>query len=263
MKYGFLIAYFFSVPVLAITNGQIISPEQAPAIVLIEDLKMNTIGTGVVIEDGIILTAEHSVGSQDPDSIFINGQKALSLLTVPESLQKNAKPVLDLALVKIKKGLLRTTFNIRQNPLPNHPLPVFLFGYGLAYTDDPMLVEDDRLALRVGRNTLEPNTPQSPFNRTEPYLNIDFSVTPYTEGEKSGAMVGDSGGPLIFDREVIGIASKSIHGTSNYVNLQGPVAKKFLNYAQKNGWIKGSLSTSSEKNRKATSKSSVQCRHIF
>ena len=49
-------------------------------------------------------------------------------------------------------------------------------------------------------------------------------------------MVGDSGGAMIHDHQLIGIASKSMFGNSNYVNLQGPAALNFLKSARTKGW---------------------------
>lgn len=245
---------FTSLQVLAITNGYVITPEQAPAVALIEDLKNNSIGTGVFIGDGIILTAEHCVATKDLSSIRVNGKKIIKLMIPSPHIGHG--PALDLALLQVEEVKNRSQFHIRKTQLPEIPIEVFMFGYGLAYTTDPGLVEDQNLVLRVGKNTLEPNTKQTPFNRGSSYLNLDFLVGPYKEGAKSGAMTGDSGGPLIYDNELIGITSKSGFGNSNYVNLQGPAAQIFFKHALSKGW---KINQSSESQMK-TSGTKVLCK---
>ncbi len=236
----------------AITNGQVITPKQAPAVVLIEDLKANSIGTGVFISDSIILTAEHCVASKDLSSIRVNGKKIKRLIAPPTHM--GFGPALDLALLQVEEVKNRKQFEIRKTELPQIPLEVFIFGYGLAYTSESGLVEDHSLLLRVGKNTLEP------ADRNPSYFNLNFPIEPYKAGEKSGAMPGDSGGPMIHDHQLIGIASKSMFGNSNYVNLQGPAAQKFLKVARSKGWNFDQSSKASDKKSTTTPqcKKSVQ-----
>ena len=60
-----------------------------------------------------------------------------------------------MALIQVEEIKGRNHFAIRKNPPPDHPLEVLIFGYGLAYTSDPNLIEDTSTVLRVGKSTLE------------------------------------------------------------------------------------------------------------
>lgn len=252
MKSLLFILILTSLQARAITNGQVITPEQAPAVVLIEDLKVNSVGTGVFISDSIILTADHCIASQDLSSIRVNGKKIKRFLAPPP--HSGFGPALDIALIEVESVKDRKQFEIRKTELPQTPIEVFIFGYGLAYTSEPGLVEDHSLLLRVGKNILEP------ADRNQTYLNLTSPIGPYKAGEKSGAMVGDSGGPMIHDHQLIGIASKSMFGHSNYVNLQGPSAQKFLKAARAKGWKFDQSPKASVKNGLSSSqcKKSVQ-----
>ena len=188
-----------------------------------------SIGTGVVVGNGTVLTAAHCVASKDIKSIKINGQYLVKKIIIGDKVKSQKS--LDLALLKIPLNHFKNILPIAKAKLPPPPIPVSIIGYGLAFNDQLPLDFDTRLLKRIGYNTLgtEPDT------INDLYLNLEFEHVPYDSSARSGALQGDSGGPMVWNDSVVGIASKSIW-ISNYVNLQGPRAQNFLKAAVAKGW---------------------------
>ncbi|MEZ0392784.1 MAG: serine protease [Pseudobdellovibrionaceae bacterium] len=212
----------------AISNGIPLSKNEYPAVVLIEDLGQKSIGTGVVIGNGTILTAEHCVFSKDPKKIRINGQAIVSKILVDSTA--TAATRLDLALLKVDPKSSKTTLPLAQFELPPPPFEVAIIGYGSAFKAGQPLEQDNRVVKRIGKNEIS-----SPDFISDLYFNLEFEWEPFDKSKPSGALPGDSGGPMLLDETVIGIASKSTF-LSNYVNLLGPRAQAFFKKAVSTGW---------------------------
>lgn len=213
----------------AITNGIPLSDEDYLAVVLIEDMETETVGTGVVVGNGTILTAEHCVPSKNSQSIKINGEYLVSEIIGGDNVISASS--LDLALLKIPLNRLKSILPIAKSQLPSPPIPISIIGYGLAFKEGLPLDYDTSLVKRIGQNAIG----NGPNSINDLYLNINFERIPYNSAARSGALPGDSGGPMLWNDSVVGIASKSIF-LSSYVNLLGPRAKNFLSNAVSKGW---------------------------
>lgn len=227
MKTLVLLFAFLASTSFAITNGRPISEAETPHIVLIE--YSGGVCTGVAVGDGTILTAAHCLGTKDPKQLFVNKSQVLDIL-LPR--QEKTQIALDLALLKVEARLSTAIMPVWISALPKIPLNVVMVGYGMAYQKTSPLKENTETVKRVGSNILkaEGNV------RNEHYYRVESVVGPDDPSKASGTLPGDSGGPLIYENTVIGIASKSMFGFSPYVNLSGPRAKKFLQEASRKGW---------------------------
>jgi hypothetical protein len=214
---------------LAITNGVPLADEDYPAVVLIEDMESQSVGTGVVVGNGTILTAKHCVASKSPKNIRINGEYLVSEIIAGDNVVSQSS--LDLALLKIPTNHFKNILPIAKVKLPPPPIPISIIGYGLAFKSDLPLDYDTTTLKRIGKNVIGDS--QNSIN--DLYLNIEFDHVPYDPVARSGGLPGDSGGPMLWNDLVVGIASKSIF-LSSYVNLSGPRAKNFLSNAVSKGW---------------------------
>ena len=224
------ISFLFSARfALAITNGITLADEDYPAVVLVEDMGMGSVGTGVVVGNGTIITAKHCAASADPKNIRINGEYIVSEINAPDNF--GFKHSLDLALLKVPKNRFKSIIPIIKEKLPAPPFQVSIIGYGLAFKSGLPLDFDEETIKRIGYNVV--GTRANAINDLT-FL-IEFEQVPYDPKARSGALPGDSGGPMMLGDSVIGIASKSIW-VSSYMNLLGSRAQKFLNSAVANGW---------------------------
>lgn len=235
MKFKFLSAFCVLMLGLAsqakaITNGVVISPDQAPFVVMVEDRTMHTVGTGVVVGPGVILTAEHCIPSKDTQSLYIDGKPVVTQILLPKDDGGNIR--LDLALLSVDASLFPAYTPVFSQSPSNAAFDVEIIGYGFAYRPGTALELDESTILRKGRNRVQ--DPARQINSS--YINIYFEHGPQDERMPSGALPGDSGGPMLIGQSVIGIGSKSVFNTSNYVNLTGARAHGFLESASKQGF---------------------------
>ncbi|MBN8542628.1 MAG: trypsin-like peptidase domain-containing protein [Deltaproteobacteria bacterium] len=215
---------------VAITNGQAISEESTPAITFIEIIQNQKVGicTGVVVGDGVILTAEHCAFVENPSSIRINKTYAVKRIFVDDSYEHESR--LDLALLEIEKGAIGFHMPIFNGTFPKTSQAITIVGYGMAYTGDDEFTFDESIVKRVGMNTMNPaEHDRLMFNLESEFGTNDPSLP-------AGSLPGDSGGPMIYDKFIVGIASKSLFGISSYTNLNSARAKQFLEAAGRAGW---------------------------
>src|SRR5688572_16887574 len=93
---------FFTTTSFAITNGVPLKDSDESAVVFITD--SNGRCTGVLISEDVVLTAEHCVSKKNPKEVSINGKSIVQKILVPA--QGNSQIRLDLALLKLKKGMI-------------------------------------------------------------------------------------------------------------------------------------------------------------
>ncbi len=208
-----------------LTNGVPLKANEASAVVLIEDVSAGR-GTGVIVGHNLILTADHCLPSRKKANVRINGKTIVAELLFPD--RRASSTNLDLALIRVKDGSLDiSALPMGQIP-PKKGDRIELIGYGPSYTKTNPVKEDERIIKRLGFNFITRVNPD--------YILFDFAIlNPYNPRNPSGALPGDSGGPLLLNGKVVGIASKSIF-SSSYVNLQGEVAQQFFTKARSKGW---------------------------
>lgn len=204
----------------ALTHGRIVHAGEHPATVKIVDEITGGVGSGVVIGPRTILTAAHCVARGEAQGVRIaigRPVRAKRVITAPPGQGAIA---LDLAIIETEGPLGIEPYELADEA-PAAGEEVTLLGHGPAFSADGGAL-DDRELKRVGENTI------SQVNAT--YLNIEFnSEGAFDAKQPSGAQPGDSGGPMLDrDGKLVGIASKSLFGMSNYVNLFSAKAKAFL-----------------------------------
>lgn len=220
------IIFFLESTTYAITNGKEISESDSRAIVKLT--LPNGTCTGVMVGSTTVLTAKHCTGTGDPSKILLNGVPCVNI-KIPEL--DGSETSLDLALLQISSPAA-AIMPILRSSLPLHPIEINIVGYGGAYLAQLPLKIDWSDTKRIGTNILQFDK----RSRNDSYYNIEFDLGPFDENKVSGALPGDSGGPMLFDESVIGIASKSASGISNYTNLASKRSRYFLDQAAKDGW---------------------------
>ena len=219
---------------VAITNGRTVSEAETPQIVHI--LSPDIDCTGVVVGTGIILTADHCLSRKGPAAMLVNGQQVIDIF-VPTP-EENQRTKLDLLLLRVPKEVTQDVLPIRRIPLPHHSIEVMIMGYGNAYAPGLPVKIDTSSTKRAGLNILV----NDPKVRNESYFNLRFEPGPFDRAKPSGALPGDSGGPMVYENAVVGIASKSFpvvssaFGISNYTNILSARSFRFLEEARAKGW---------------------------
>lgn len=221
MKYLLsLILFIHATSALAVRHGQVVNPKDHPQVVFIEHPA--GVCTGVIVGRYTVLTALHCVPNLSLQGVKVDGVFAQKLL-VPIQ-EENSKTVLDLALIQVRLDPTRPISPIALEAPKNSNFNIYFLGYGQSSYED-----NSPPQLRMGKNKT------SSINQY--LINFEFDYEDLELANNSGALPGDSGGPLYQEGEisVLGIASKSTF-SSSYVNLSGPRAKKFFKLAQKSGY---------------------------
>ncbi len=216
----FSVGFFvFCSPLFALTNGQNSISGKYREVVKIETTgPTGTIGTGVFIDRETILTAEHCVPTNSLSSVLIDGKPVALKIIRPKQTMSSIR--MDLALIKVKPSASSQYFYPLAKSVPKTRSRVLLVGHGPKFTKDPQGVEDEDYSKKFGHNFI------AEINMS--YINIKYKYAAFNPKEPSGALPGDSGGPMLYNEEVVGIASKSGFGTSNYINLFNPEVRKFI-----------------------------------
>ena len=214
-----------SLSAYAITNGQKISEESSTQIVKLSNSEGTC--TGVVVGPSTVLTARHCTGKNIASQILVNGVPAIEIKVPTVEIEPESD--LDLALLKLSHEM-PNVIPIRRSPTPETAFQIQIVGYGGAYDSEGNIDWAD--VKRVGKNVVLPGD-----RSKNPYFNIKFELGAYNPNLVSGALPGDSGGPMLYNRLVIGISSKSMFGISNYTNLRAERALKFFSEATREGWI--------------------------
>ncbi len=214
-----LLLSVFTQAAFAIANGIDLKPHEYPSVVLIENKKTRQVGTGVVIGRGLVLTAAHVVFHSASDYVVNKKIKVLSI-TKPGQISSQLRDF-DLALVRIQDNSL-PIMPIFKGTLPRGPISVEIVGFGLKY--DRRGILDESITKRMGKSILEDT-------RTgNLYWSLKNNSEVYDSKLPAWALEGDSGGPMIWQEQLIGIAKES-YFYSNYINLGHPAAQMILKRA--------------------------------
>lgn len=218
-----LFSLYLSTPSQAITNGRPLGNHEYSGVVYISDAQNSFVGTGVLIGKDTILTAEHCTF---PKNLRINNKAVIEKILVPKT--RLAEFQLDLALIKVKRGSISgDIMNIDfKTPLPG--AKVEIVGFGGSFSAEAGIINED-VVKRIGFNYVKSSRPMCIS------IQGDF-ISKFNQKAPSLGLPGDSGGPMIKEGRVIGIASKSDFGFSQYIHLNGEYAQDFLRKAKNSGW---------------------------
>lgn len=243
-----------------ITNGKIVAEADFPAVVnlfrRIVDKQGKFLGgatcTATWIDDVTLITAAHCLGDEDSDSV---GMMKDPQLIVFEIVDATTDPKLTKGITQASeayrnkawetnKGFNKYDLAIlrmppaqigerpRQSISINHHLvtvgtSVQIIGYG--FNNMSLFGKGGDDLKRIGNNRID--------SAKNGFLNIVGKVKDSQggpTGEKASAGNGDSGGPMLEDGRLIGVASGGgaegvfARGESSYVDLNSPESKEFL-----------------------------------
>lgn len=211
-----------SISEVKVTNGVLNQPNALTAVVFQDGC------TGTFVSPTVILTAAHCADK----GFTYKGVKTKSFQSMPEATGKPWNYDIDVRILVFPSAVAPAYIPVSTTRVKLDELVVFA-GYG---THDVKNGKYDG-KFRWGTGRL------ARFEANERTVHSDGSSLERiagTEGTNSGIGPGDSGGPLLRDGMLIGIASAFAGSggdrhTSIHVNLTQPDILAFLNEAKKNG----------------------------
>lgn len=239
---------------LDVNNGEDITESNHPSVVL---LIMSTGGgqgicTGTFVNDSQVVTAGHCVHGLDPKypamaavavSEGSDGNpeykvraRALNLVQHPKYSMTldNGVNGFDLAVVNFPANSAPAVSTIAsQEPELEADLTIVGYGNNRTYIDAAGRLNGDG----AGTKRMGTNSVAAKEEGFLTFYGLPKAESPYQKGEWVTAGSGDSGGPMFVDGELVGVTSGGglaetdegkLVGVSNYVNLNSPSSRKFL-----------------------------------
>ena len=235
---------------LKVTNGQEISGDVHPEVILLYDKKKGSVCTGTFISDDTVLTAAHCTmgGSvENTESGEVAGQ--LQIIQITDQAQRTAKALAisteiyrnpqwdsaflqqnvnkyDLGIVKFPAGTSSARAEIKSDPAEVGK-EFTIVGFGLNYVPAPGAEVDHSSAgiKRMGKNNI--------VMVEDGFIGfLGASSTTTADGSNVNSASGDSGGPMFIDGKLAGVTSgggrRDDKSISLYIDLQSDISKSFL-----------------------------------
>ena len=209
---------------LAISNGQIVSPNDSVKSVTVSIYSYDDDCTGVKVAPLFILTARHCRINDTTRIIFSDGTRyKITSYFEPSRKPETVKNEHDLAILKIEAAV---------------PGPV------AGFADDGATPEDGTVAWMAGYGGQKPSSRNDPLRKVKVIMTnrgYSPSAVMVQTTERGAACDGDSGGPGYTERDnqivVWGIDSAPLNGNSRCSSLE-----VFAKVASEHDWIKKTIS---------------------